>query len=147
MDRKELYPHHADFLSRLAMTFECGDYAAVEDIPDKEKVSEALYRRSLQYAPDARAYLGLGIYHQKNGDYQASIEILSEGVEYWPRYEQLNLCLGVSYMNLAAYKEALALFLKFQHSKQAIKFIVQCYRSLNDFEKASNFAKKLEQIR
>ena len=147
IDKKEFYPLHADFCSRLAMTFDHGDYADNNAIPNKDKVAVNLYRKALAYHPDSRAYLGLGIYHQKNGDYRASIKILSKGVEHFPRYEQLNLCLGVSYMNVAAYKEALAIFLKFQHSKQAIKFIVQCYRSLNDFEKASNFAKKLEPIR
>ena len=144
IDKKEFYPLHADFCSRLAMTFDHGDYANNDTIPKKDKIAASLYRKALAYHPDSRAYLGLGIYHQKNGDYQASIKILSEGVEYFPRYEQLNLCLGVSYMNLAAYKEALSIFLKFQHSKQAIEFIIQCYRSLNDLEKASNFEKKLE---
>ena len=144
IDKKEFYPLHADFCSRLAMTFDHGDYANNDTIPKKDKIAASLYRKALAYHPDSRAYLGLGIYHQKNGDYQASIKILSEGVGYFPGYEQLNLCLGVSYMNLAAYKEALSIFLKFQHSKQAIEFIIQCYRSLNDLEKASNFEKKLE---
>jgi anaerobic magnesium-protoporphyrin IX monomethyl ester cyclase len=144
IDKKEFYPLHADFCSRLAMTFDHGDYADNDAIPNKDRAAVNLYRKALAYHPDSRAYLGLGIYHQKNGDYRASIKVLSKGVEHFPRHEQLNLCLGVSYMNLAAYKEALSILLKLRQSKQAVEFIVQCYRSLNAFEKASHFEKKLK---
>ena len=144
IDNKEFYPLHADFCSRLGMTFDHGDYADNDAIPKKGKIAVSLYRKALGYHPDSRAYLGLGINHQKNGDYRASIKVLSEGVEYFPKDEQLNLCLGVSYMNVADYEEALSVFMKFQYSKQAIAFIVQCYQSLNDLEKASNFKKRLD---
>jgi tetratricopeptide (TPR) repeat protein len=88
----------------------------------------------------------LGIYNQKNGAYQESVRILSKGVECFPENEQLNLCLGVSHMNLGAYKTALPLLLKFQHSKQAVELIANCYNALNDFEKGSAFQKKLESM-
>ena len=35
VDQKELYPMHSDFLSRLAMTFDHGDYAGIEMIKEK----------------------------------------------------------------------------------------------------------------
>jgi hypothetical protein len=47
-------------------------------------------------------------------------------------------------MNTGDYKTALSFFLKFQHSKQARGFIVNCYDALDDPEKASFFSKKLE---
>jgi len=54
------------------------------------------------------------------------------------------MCLGVSHMNVEDFKTALSFFLKFQHSKQALELIINCYRALNDVEKASTYQKKLE---
>jgi hypothetical protein len=69
---------------------------------------------------------------------------LSEGIQYFPDHEQLNVCLGVSHMNIANYEAALSFFLKFQHSKQALELIINCYRAMNDVEKASFYQKKLK---
>jgi tetratricopeptide (TPR) repeat protein len=88
----------------------------------------------------------LGIFNQKNKAYQESVKILSEGIMHFPGHEQLNLCLGVSHMNLGAYKTALSFLLKFQHSTQTLGFIVNCYHALNDFEKASAYHQKLESM-
>jgi len=144
IDNKEFYPMHADFCSRLGMTFDHGDYALNEDIKGKDNIAEKLYIKALNYHPDPRAYLGLGILNQKKRAYHESVEILSKGVEYFPGNEQLNLCLGISHMNLGAFETALSFFLKFQHSKLSLGFIVNCYNALNDFEKASEYQKKLE---
>ena len=135
---------HADFCSRLGMTFDHGDYSGNDAIKEKDKIAENLYRKALEYYPDSRAFLGLGIHNQKNGAYQESVRILSKGVEHFPKNEQLNLCLGVSHMNLGDYKTALPILLKFQQSKQAVELIANCYKALNDFEKESAFRKKLE---
>ncbi len=69
-DREEFYLLHAEFLSRLAMTFDHGDYAGIEAIPNKTSIAENLYRRALGYHPDQRAYLGLGIILQKEGSFR-----------------------------------------------------------------------------
>jgi radical SAM superfamily enzyme YgiQ (UPF0313 family) len=137
VDRRELYPLHADFLSRLAMTFECGEYAAVEEIPDKERVAEALYRRSLRYAPDARAYLGLGILAQKRRDYPASVEVLADGMKMFPEDPQLRICLAVTHMNLGSLEEALALLLPLQALPEAADHIEACRRALDDRRKGA----------
>ncbi len=144
IDKKEFYPMHADFCSRLGMTFDHGDYALNEDIKGKDDIAEKLYIKTLNYHPDSRAYLGLGILNQKKRAYHESVQILSKGVEHFPDNEQLSLCLGISHMNLGAFETALSFFLKFQHSKQALGFIINCYNALNDFEKASAYQKKLE---
>jgi len=96
LDRKDLYALHADFYSRLAMTFTHGDYALVDTIHDKDQIAEKLYQKALAYHPDHRAYLGLGILMQKMKDYDESIRILSEGLRYFPQSEQLNSCLAHS---------------------------------------------------
>jgi len=143
VDNKEFYPLHADFCSRLGMTFDHGDYANNDEILKKEKIAEKLYIKALTYHPHPSAYLGLGILNQKKNAYQESIKILSKGIQYFPDNEQLNMCLGTSHMNVGDFKTALPFFLKFQHSKQALELIVNCYRALNDAEKASVYQKKL----
>ena len=146
IDKKEFYPMHADFCSRLGMTFDHGDYAGNEAIKGKEKIAEKLYIKALKYFPDPRAYLGLGILNQKKRSYHESVVILSKGVKHFPDNEQLYMCLGISHMNLGAFEMALSFFLKLQHSKQALDLIVSCYNALNDFEKASAYHKKYESM-
>ncbi len=143
VDQEELYPLHADFCSRLGMTFDHGDYSHNDAIRGKEKIAEKLYIKALAYYPHPSAYLGLGILNQKKNAYDESIEILSEGLGYFPDNEPLNICLGVSHMNVGDFNAALSIFLKFQHSKQALELIVNCYRALNDSKNASLYHKKL----
>ncbi len=137
---------HADFFSRLGMTFDHGDYAGNQDIKGKDNIAEKLYIKALTYHPDPRAYLGLGILNQKKRAYRESVQILSKGVEHFPGNEPLSLCLGISHMNLGDFETALSFFLKFQHSKQCLGFIVACYHELNDVENASAYQKKLESM-
>jgi anaerobic magnesium-protoporphyrin IX monomethyl ester cyclase len=89
-----------------------------------------LYRKALQYHPDHRAYLGLGILCQKRQDYEASLRILLEGVDHFSRSEQLCLCLGISYMNLGRFKEALSCFDHCQDSPEAGRLIAACKQAL-----------------
>ncbi len=145
-DKKKFYEMHSDFLSRLGMTFTHGDYARIDSIKGKDEIAERLYERSLDYYPDHRAYLGLGIIRQKKGAYQKSVRLLSEGIKYFPLSEPLHMCLGISYMNLGEYDQALTYFLKFQDSKDALYHIAGCYRALGDFEKESAFLKKFESL-
>jgi anaerobic magnesium-protoporphyrin IX monomethyl ester cyclase len=144
VDKKEFYPLHADFCSRLGMTFDHGDYAKNDAIKDKERIAEKLYINAIKYHPHPSAYLGLGILNQKKSAHHESIKILLKGIQYFPDNEQLNMCLGVSHMNIGDFRTALSFFLKFQHSKQALGFIVSCYHALNDVEKASSYQKILE---
>ena len=62
IDEEQFYEMHADFCSRLAMTFSQGDYANNEAIKGKAEAAETLFNKALLYAPDHRAYLGLGRY-------------------------------------------------------------------------------------
>lgn len=132
IDREELYELHADFLSRLGMTFSHGDYAGVEAIRDREKIAEGLFQRSLGYCRNHRAYLGLGILKQRERDFQSSVNILSEGIRFFPEDEQLNICLGLSHMNIGQYGKALEYLLKFKGSRQAAPHIEECYRALGE---------------
>lgn len=109
-DREDLYPFHADFLSRLAMTFSHGEYAGNTLIPGKEDLAERLYRRSLSYAMNSRACLGLGILLQKKGRHEEALNSLWEGVRRFPREASLSVAAGVSLMNLGRWQEALEAF-------------------------------------
>lgn len=146
IDKKEFYKMHSDFCSRLGMTFDHGEYSEIKAIKDKDKIAEKLYIKSLSYYPDYRAYLGLGILEQKKGAYEESIRILGKGIEYFPNSRQLNICSGISYMNLRQYSKALSYFLKFQDSKEVICHIANCYSALGNLEKESVFARKLHSL-
>ena len=146
IDREDLYEQHSDFFSRLAMTFEKGDYAGIDVIPHKKQIAEKLYRRSLEYGPNARAHLGLGMIYQKEGALAESIRILLEGMALFPQDESLPICLAVSYMNMGKFKTALSHLLKFQHRKEAIQLIANCYRALNDIEKAQDYFRRYHEF-
>jgi tetratricopeptide (TPR) repeat protein len=114
------------------MTFSHGDYAKLDAVREKEETAESLFRRSLEYAPNQRAYLGLGIIEQRKGEYGQSIRILSDGVKYFPESEDLNVSLGISYMNLQDYQAALACFAKFPESKTASTWMIRCRQAMGD---------------
>ena len=146
IDDEEWYPYHSDFYSRLAMTFDHGDYAQIEAIKENETIAESLYQKALNYFPNQRAFLGLGILKQKKNDYSASTELLSRGLYHFPDDPQLNICQGVSWMNMGRYEQALDHFLKFQNIKAAVQYAANCYTMLNDVENASILHKKLQSI-
>lgn len=130
IDQGDFYPLHADFFSRLAMTFDQGDYARMDAIPDKPQLAEALYRRALSYHPDARAYLGLGILNQKAGRHTAAADLLTNGLLHFPEDEPLKACLAVSLMNLERYREALSLLERCPNQPQAEQLAMVCRQAM-----------------
>jgi anaerobic magnesium-protoporphyrin IX monomethyl ester cyclase len=147
IDNVDLYPQHARFLFRLGMTFDHGDYAAIDAIPDKDRLVERLYQKSLTYFPDAEAYLGLGIRYQKRDAQQDAIDILSKGLSHFPGDPRLNICMGVGLMNQTKYDQALDRFLKFQDEKDAVQFAARCYEALGEAENAAALLEKYNQIK
>jgi tetratricopeptide (TPR) repeat protein len=127
----EYYPLHADFLSRLALTFSHGDYAAIEAISSKEETAMLLYQRALKYYPDFRAYLGLGSLYQKKGNFYTSIKILEQGIDYFPDSQELTLCLGISLINMGEFKKALVCFDKFPDSNESRQFVPICRKAIS----------------
>lgn len=143
-DLEEFHPLYSDFCSRLAMTFSHGDFAQVDAVPDKTAVARELYEKSLAYAPDHRAYLGLGIIYQQQHAYRKSLDILGQGLAHHPHSELLHLCAAVSYMNLGLYSEALPLLLKFADSRQAAPHLAACYRALGDTAQEAIYRQKMQ---
>ncbi|MBF0469215.1 MAG: radical SAM protein, partial [Desulfamplus sp.] len=81
VENKELYPYHADFLSRLAMTFSHGDYASNPKVQNQDGTAATLYKQALSYAPDSRAYLGLAMLMQKQKNFQEAVSIIEQAFE------------------------------------------------------------------
>ena len=130
VDRKDLYPWHADFCSRLGMTFSHGDYSRIEEVREKFETAEKLFRKSLGYYPDHRAYLGLGMIKQKKGEFKESVKILKEGLSHWPESEDLNLCLGISHHEPARFQNCSGSLFQVPGIKDSQKSINECRRAL-----------------
>ncbi|MBI5584303.1 MAG: cobalamin B12-binding domain-containing protein [Deltaproteobacteria bacterium] len=133
VDKKDLYPFHADFLSRLGLTFSQGDYAKNDLVREKEQTAERLFQRALGYAPDHRAYLGWGMLKQKAGAFTDSIRIFREGLEHFPENPDLTLGLGISQMNIGNYQEALAAFERFPDAEPSRQYTAQCRQAMRTY--------------
>jgi anaerobic magnesium-protoporphyrin IX monomethyl ester cyclase len=68
---------------------------------------------------------------QKGRAFHEAVRILSKGVAHFPESEELNLCLGITYMNLQDYDEALSHLLKFKNSKETRYYIDKCHEALS----------------
>jgi len=130
VDDPEFYPLHADFLSRLAMTFHQGDFSRIEAIPGKRKTAEFLYRRALDYYSDARAFLGLGMLCQHRGDFEAAFAVLAEGLAHHPADEALQTCMAVNEMNRGAYDRALQRLRRLAETPQIRQWINHCREAM-----------------
>lgn len=131
VDLPELRELHADFLSRLGMTFTHGDYSLVDRIPDKEKTASFLFERALSFHRDHRAYLGLAILRQRQGRHQEAASIAAEGLESHPQSDHLRMCQGISLLALQRYPEALKCFSSCRASAQRDAYIKQCQNALD----------------
>lgn len=130
IDDPEFASPHADFFSRLGMTFLRGDYAQVAEIPDRAGLAEGLFRRALDHAPDERAFLGLGMLRQDARDMEGAVRRFEEGIGKFPRSLHLNLGLGVSLMNLERFEEALAVLRPFAGDRTVAGYVGECERVL-----------------
>jgi len=135
IDKEDLYPAHADFLSRLALTFTHGEYAANDQIPKKDKVAKELFKRALKYHPVERAFLGLAIIYQKEGKFEKSIEVLSQGLEHFPDSPDLNSCIALSFINAGDPQTALSHLQKHPDYRNNKELIQVCKTSLSTASK------------
>ena len=121
---------HADFYSRLGMTFSHGDYAKIDAIPDKLSIAKTLFQKSLACYPDHRSYLGLGLLYQQEGFHEKSIRILDQGLVHYGSSMDLNVCQGINYMNLSDYDKALTYFLDYKDQAHVGPYITKCYEAM-----------------
>ena len=146
VDIKELYPFHADFLSRLGMTFAFGDYASNPSIRDSQATGEYLFSMALQYHPDNRAYLGLGMLLQKKGAFGGSVKVLEEGASRYPDDIHINTCLGISHMNMQNLDRALETFMRFPQDRQCLSHAAECSRLLGKHDLHMELQERLRRM-
>lgn len=125
---KTLAPFHADFLSRLAMTFSQGEYA--DRIPDSPAVARSLFEKALAYAPDPRAYLGLSMLLQRERDFSRACDLLTRGLDIFPGHRDLSVGLGVCFMNMGRFDRALDCFAPFDSDPGLRQYINICNTKL-----------------
>ena len=130
-DEEAFRESNADFLSRLAMTFSHGDYSKIDAIPRKNETATRLFKRSLKYAPNDRAYLGLGMLKQRDRAFNESVAVLDEGLTLFPDNDQLKLCKGISLMNLRAFKKAISCFETMKNQAPATPYVDECRKILS----------------
>ncbi len=128
VDNRELYPFHADFLSRLAMTFSHGDYSRHPRVKNPLKTAAILYDRALSYAPDARAFLGSGMLHQSLRHFDKAVALMEMALKYFGENKDLNVCMAVSLMNLGRFADAMPFLEKFQDHGDVKPYLDACRR-------------------
>ncbi len=128
---KTLFPFHADFLSRLALTFSHGEYANDPRIKNPEQIAASLFERALGYDHDPRAYLGLAMIHQKNKNFKDAIARLETGLTFFPNHKDLCVCMGVCLMNQDNFSKALTFFTRFDKDPGLGHYIDICNHRIN----------------
>ena len=130
VDAPEFYPRHADFLSRLGLTFQQGDFARIPAIPGKRGIARGLYERALAYHPDPRAFLGLALLAQQDGRFAQAVSLAREGLDHHPDNVPLDTCLAVNRMNLGEFDAALEGLQQMAPTREVVDMTVACLEAL-----------------
>jgi radical SAM superfamily enzyme YgiQ (UPF0313 family) len=130
-DDPSLSPFHADFLSRLGMTFSHGDYSTDDRIRNPDGTAQLLFERALTCHPDLRAFLGLGMLFLKQRKLDPAIQILEQGLTHFPGSKDLVLCKGICLMNLHRFAEARAGLSPFEQHADVRHYLAICQQHLD----------------
>ncbi len=125
---------HADFYSRLAMTFSHGDYTHPETINSPQTIAEKLYKKALQYHEDHRAFLGLGMLFQQQRKFEDAKNIVDQGLAEFPDSFDLILCQAVNHMNSNDYKAALTLLQPHKDQPAARTYMAHCREAIGNMK-------------
>jgi radical SAM superfamily enzyme YgiQ (UPF0313 family) len=142
----DLYPLHADFLSRLALTFSHGDYAINPQIKNGIHTAIDLFKRALTYHPDHRAFWGLGLVYQHLRQFEQSVAILEEGIGHHPSSLDLHSALANGLMRLERYPEARQCLEAVAEHPQSLELLVRCCRFMGDREGERTWMERLQRI-
>ncbi len=139
VDDPEFYPLHADFLSRLGMTFQQGDFARQAVIPNKAQIARRLHERALDYSPDEpRAYLGLALWEQARGAFDQALARAQAGLVRNPASAMLKTCLAVNHMNMGAFDRALSVLAQIEETPDTLGMTIACLEALGRDAEAKN---------
>lgn len=119
-------PLHADFLSRLAMTFSHGEYARDARVKNAEQTAINLFEKALQLYPCSRAFQGLAMIYQKHKDFSKAMYFLDKGLSHFPKNKDLCVCMGVCLMNTGDFHNALTYFTPFAQDPALGQYISIC---------------------
>ena len=146
VDDPPLYPLHADFLSRLALTFSHGDYAMNPLVENSLETAVMLFERSLDYHPDHRAFWGLGLVYQHLRRFDESVAILQRGIEHHKTSVDLHMALANSLMRLNRYPEARQCLEAFPDHPQTVEQLIRCCRFMGDREGEQTWISRLKSL-
>ncbi len=121
---------HADYLSRLGLTFQQGDFARIAVIPGKQRIARSLHERALAYHPDPRAFLGLALLEQQEGRFDQAVARTLEGLARNPESVLLKTCLAVNRMNLGQFDPALEVLQQMAPTPETVDMIIACLEAL-----------------
>ena len=147
VDDPQLYPLHADFLSRLALTFSHGEYATNPLVEDNLATAIMLFERSLHYHPDHRAFWGLGLVYQHLRRFDESLAILQRGIEHHPTSIDLHMALANSLIRLNRYPEARQCLEAISDHPRAVEQLIRCCRFMGDREGEQLWISRLDTLR
>lgn len=131
-NKPELRAEQADFLSRLGLTFEYGDYAALLPPEARSELAVSLYRRALELYTDPRAAAGLSIHLLRAGQEQDALELLLRAHAASPCDEGVGLQLAGVLMrkgDIESLQKAEAILGKLKATTRVETVLAQC-RSL-----------------
>ena len=123
---KELAPLHAQFLSRLAMTFSHGEYARDKRVKNADRTAVTLFEKALRFYPCPTAFQGLAMICQKQKDFAGAMAFLDKGLSHFPRDRELCVCMGVCLMNTGDFSRALDYFTPFAQDPALGRYISIC---------------------
>jgi tetratricopeptide (TPR) repeat protein len=146
IDDPQLYPLHADFLSRLALTFSHGDYATNPLVKDNLATAVMLFERSLHYHPDHRAFWGLGLVYQHLRRFDESLAILQRGIAHHKTSIDLRMALANSLMRLNRYPEAHQCLEAISDHPRAVEQLIRCCRFMGDREGEKTWIGRLNRL-
>ena len=144
IDKKDLYVYHADFLTRLALKFSTGDLSKMDEVENTGGVAENLFKKAIEYYPNHQAFVGLGSLYQRQKNFVESIRVFLLGLRYERYSEDLNVRLGVSYMNMELYESAEICFRGFDRNMDVLNHLAICYKKLGNKEKEAEIREKLK---
>jgi radical SAM superfamily enzyme YgiQ (UPF0313 family) len=121
---------HADFLSRLGLTFQQGAFARISAIAHKDRLARRLHERALGYAPAPRAYMGLALLEQQRGAFDQAVALARQGLTRNPASRILQTCLAVNLMNRGDFEAALEQLQKLETGPDTAEMIAACREAL-----------------
>jgi anaerobic magnesium-protoporphyrin IX monomethyl ester cyclase len=128
----------------LGLTFSHGDYARLLMQPVPQQVAFDLFQRALRICPDQRAYWGINLILQRQGEWELADRLLDQGLTHLADNLQMHIGKAYIHMHAGRFSEALEYLLPCETSQEALPYIAQCYRELGDTETAGRFAMRLK---